>query len=184
MSNQFLDAAYKRISSSTFGSNRDDNTVKPDYSWATEQYPRPCQHDLAAQVDSFLSSSLPRRAATESLWVFNVGVLGYLVPRSSTTQTCDWGTWFKHSGSILSSWKIISGDSRPRISYIPRVLFRPRVPLPLWKQDLELMKSRVHPSVYSSHACSTFHLPLDSVTLAQVRRNRTLPPVNCEMQRS
>ncbi|KAI3341404.1 hypothetical protein F4824DRAFT_312560 [Ustulina deusta] len=93
MSNQFLDAAYKRISSSTFGSNRDDNTVKPDYSWATEQYPRPCQHDLAAQVDSFLSSSLPRRAATESLWVFNVGYwdIWYLaaLPRKLATEVLD-----------------------------------------------------------------------------------------------
>ncbi|RWA13060.1 hypothetical protein EKO27_g2041 [Xylaria grammica] len=93
VSNEILDAAYERISAPTDGANRDDGVVKPDYSWATEQYQKPHQHDLAAQVDSFLSSPLPQRASTESLWVFNVGYwdIWYLaaLPRRLATEVLD-----------------------------------------------------------------------------------------------
>ncbi|KAI1426376.1 hypothetical protein F5Y12DRAFT_743080 [Xylaria sp. FL1777] len=93
MSNQFLDAAYTRVSASTISSNSDENTVKLDYSWATEQYPKPYQHDLAAQVDSFLSSPRSQRPSTESLWVFNVGYwdIWYLaaLPRKLATEVLD-----------------------------------------------------------------------------------------------
>ncbi|TGJ87090.1 hypothetical protein E0Z10_g1658 [Xylaria hypoxylon] len=93
VSNEFLGAAYNRVSASTVGSNKDDNTVKLDYSWATEQYPKPYRNDLAAQVDSFLSSSRSQRPSTESLWVFNVGYwdIWYLaaLPRRLATEVLD-----------------------------------------------------------------------------------------------
>ncbi|KAF2964178.1 hypothetical protein GQX73_g9406 [Xylaria multiplex] len=93
VSNEFLDAAYKHVSSSAIGPRKDDETVKLDYSWATEQYPMPYQHDLAAQVDSFLSSSQSRRPFAESLWVFNVGYwdVWYLaaLPRKLAMEVLD-----------------------------------------------------------------------------------------------
>ncbi|KAJ8131385.1 hypothetical protein O1611_g2243 [Lasiodiplodia mahajangana] len=95
ISNSLLDAAYERVSAYTVGSKNDDKTAKIDYSWVTEQYPKPYQHDLAAQVDSFLSSSRQQRASTESLWVFNVGYwdVWYLaaLPRKLATEVLDLG---------------------------------------------------------------------------------------------
>ncbi|KAI0972974.1 hypothetical protein F4678DRAFT_34186 [Xylaria arbuscula] len=93
MSNQFLDAAYKRVSRPSIRSNRDDNTSQLDYSWVTKQYPKPYQPDLAAQVDSFLSSAQSQRPSTESLWVFNVGYwdIWYLaaLPRKLAIEVLD-----------------------------------------------------------------------------------------------
>ncbi|KAI1272608.1 hypothetical protein F5Y07DRAFT_412302 [Xylaria sp. FL0933] len=93
MSNQFVDGAYKRVSASSVVLNQDDNTVKLDYSWIPEQYPKPYQHDLAAQIDYFLASSQAHRASTGSLWVFNVGYwdIWYLtaLPRKLATEVLD-----------------------------------------------------------------------------------------------
>ncbi|KAI0539413.1 hypothetical protein GGR58DRAFT_512441 [Xylaria digitata] len=93
VSKEFLDAAYKRVSTSSIGPRRDDKTVKLDYSWVTEQYPMPYQRDLAAQIDSFLSSSQSQHPFTESLWVFNVGYwdIWYLaaLPRKLAIEVLD-----------------------------------------------------------------------------------------------
>ncbi|KAI1295130.1 hypothetical protein F5Y03DRAFT_410677 [Xylaria venustula] len=93
MSNQFLDAAYKRVSTPSARSNRDDNISQLDYSWATEQYPKTHQPDLAAQVDAFLSSAQSQQPSRESLWVFNVGYwdIWYLaaLPRKLATEVLD-----------------------------------------------------------------------------------------------
>lgn len=93
ISNDFLDAAYRRVRPSTVSSTKDDNTIELDYSWATEQYPKPHQHDLAAQVNAFLSSSRSQRATIESLWVFNVGYwdIWYLaaLPRRLAIEVID-----------------------------------------------------------------------------------------------
>lgn len=93
ISNPLLDAAYRRVSASPVVANRDDKTAKLDYSWVVEQYPKPLRHDLAAQVDSFLSSPRTRGAATESLWVFNIGYwdVWYLaaLPRRLATEVLD-----------------------------------------------------------------------------------------------
>ncbi|KAI1345703.1 hypothetical protein F5Y01DRAFT_322827 [Xylaria sp. FL0043] len=93
MSNQFVDGAYKRVSASSVVLDKDDNTVKLDYSWIPEQYPKPYQHDLAAQIDYFLASSRSHRASTETLWVFNVGYwdIWYLtaLPRKLATEVLD-----------------------------------------------------------------------------------------------
>ncbi|KAI1108900.1 hypothetical protein F5Y14DRAFT_456563 [Nemania sp. NC0429] len=93
ISNPLLDAAYRRVASSAVVSGRGDEAVKLDYSWVAEQYPRSLRHDLASQVDTFLSSSRARRAATESLWVFNVGYwdVWYLaaLPRRLATEVLD-----------------------------------------------------------------------------------------------
>ncbi|KAI1128191.1 hypothetical protein F5Y10DRAFT_277579 [Nemania abortiva] len=92
VSNLLLDAAYERVSVSSVRSNRDDRT-QLDYSWIPEQYPKPYRQDLAAQVDSFLSSSQEQRTSTESLWVFNVGYwdVWYLaaLPRKLATEVID-----------------------------------------------------------------------------------------------
>ncbi|KAI0194720.1 hypothetical protein EV127DRAFT_508988 [Xylaria flabelliformis] len=93
VSNSLLDAAYRRVSAPAVGSNTQDNTADLDYSWVEEQYPKLHQPDLAAQVDSFLSSSRTQRSATETLWVFNVGYwdIWYLaaLPRRLATQVID-----------------------------------------------------------------------------------------------
>ncbi|KAI0454435.1 hypothetical protein F5B21DRAFT_475385 [Xylaria acuta] len=93
VSNPLLDAAYRHLSAPTVDSNRDDNTIELDYSWFEKQYPKPCQPDLAVQVDSFLSSSRTQRAAAETLWVFNVGYwdIWYLaaLPRKLATHVID-----------------------------------------------------------------------------------------------
>ncbi|KAI0512877.1 hypothetical protein F5B22DRAFT_613554 [Xylaria bambusicola] len=93
VSNDFLDAAYKRVSRATVHKNKDDGVVKLDYSWATEQYPKPHQSDLATQINSFLSSPLLQRNTVESLWVFNVGYwdIWYLaaLPRKLATEVID-----------------------------------------------------------------------------------------------
>lgn len=93
ISDLLLDAAYRRASTSAVNPNKDDKTAKLDYSWVVEQYPRPLRHDLANQVDSFLSSSRTRRAITESLWVFSIGYwdVWYLaaLPRRLATDVLD-----------------------------------------------------------------------------------------------
>ncbi|KAI0871829.1 hypothetical protein GGS24DRAFT_469910 [Hypoxylon argillaceum] len=93
VSNSLLDAAYKRVSTPTVGSSKNDKTIQLDYSWIIEQYAKPYQHDLADQVDSFLSSARAQRASTESLWVFNVGYwdIWYLaaLPRRLATEVID-----------------------------------------------------------------------------------------------
>ncbi|KAI0799537.1 hypothetical protein GGR55DRAFT_477688 [Xylaria sp. FL0064] len=93
MSNQFVDGAYKRVSASSVVPTENDNTVKLDYSWIPEQYPKPYKHDLAAQIDYFLESSRSHRASTESLWIFNVGYwdIWYLtaLPRKLATEVLD-----------------------------------------------------------------------------------------------
>ncbi|KAJ8113074.1 hypothetical protein ONZ43_g5234 [Nemania bipapillata] len=94
VSNPLLDAAYKRVSASTVGPNKNEKTTPQlDYSWVVKQYPRSHQDDLADQVDSFLSSTRAQRASTESLWVFNVGYwdIWYLaaLPRRLATDVID-----------------------------------------------------------------------------------------------
>ncbi|KAK5631415.1 hypothetical protein RRF57_007129 [Xylaria bambusicola] len=93
VSNDFLDAAYKRVSPSPARLNKDNKAVKLDYSWAAEQYPKPNQPDLATQVNSFLSSPHSQRDTIEALWVFNVGYwdIWYLaaLPRKLATEVID-----------------------------------------------------------------------------------------------
>ncbi|KAI0097848.1 hypothetical protein GGR51DRAFT_458015 [Nemania sp. FL0031] len=93
ISNSLLDAAYERLSAYDVGLNNDEKATQIDYSWILEQYPKPCQYDLAAQVDLFLSNPRRRRASTESLWVFNVGYwdVWYLaaLPRKLATEVLD-----------------------------------------------------------------------------------------------
>ncbi|KAI1359812.1 hypothetical protein F5Y08DRAFT_344302 [Xylaria arbuscula] len=93
VSNAFLDAAYRRVCPRTVPSDKDGETMKLDYCWATEQYPKFHQQDLVAQVNSFLSSSRSQRATTETLWVFNVGYwdIWYLtaLPRKLATEVID-----------------------------------------------------------------------------------------------
>lgn len=93
ISNPLLDAAYRRVSTSAVVPNKDDKTAKLDYSWVVKQYPKPLRHDLATQVDAFLSSPRTRRAVTESLWVFNIGYwdVWYLaaLPRRLATEVLD-----------------------------------------------------------------------------------------------
>ncbi|KAI8955945.1 hypothetical protein F4801DRAFT_599161 [Xylaria longipes] len=93
VSNSLLDAAYRHVSTLVVDSNRHGSTIELDYSWFEEQYPRPHQPDLAAQVDSFLSSSRTKQAAAETLWVFNVGYwdIWYLaaLPRKLATHVID-----------------------------------------------------------------------------------------------
>ncbi|KAJ2992227.1 hypothetical protein NUW58_g2238 [Xylaria curta] len=93
VSNSLLDAAYTRVSAPTAGSNKSDDAIELDYSWVAKQYLKPRQHDLAAQVDYFLSTSRTQPAANETLWVFNVGYwdIWYLaaLPRRLATEVID-----------------------------------------------------------------------------------------------
>ncbi|KAI0549495.1 hypothetical protein F4679DRAFT_595760 [Xylaria curta] len=93
VSNSLFDAAYRHVSAPAVGSNKHENTADLDYSWFEEQYPKLCQPDLAAQIDSFLSSSRTHRGAAETLWIFNVGYwdIWYLaaLPRRLATQVID-----------------------------------------------------------------------------------------------
>ncbi|KAI1179531.1 hypothetical protein F4777DRAFT_532964 [Nemania sp. FL0916] len=94
ISNSLIDAAYGRVSTPSIVSNKDRKVAKIDYLWATEQYPKAYRYDLAAQVDSFLSSPRSQRnTSTESLWVFNIGYwdVWYLaaLPRKLATEVLD-----------------------------------------------------------------------------------------------
>jgi hypothetical protein len=91
ISNTLLDAAHKHIT--TVSTNGSDNTTGLDYSWIVKQYPRTARHDLAAQINSFLSSPRKQRASPETLWVFQVGFwdIWYLaaLPRRLATEVLD-----------------------------------------------------------------------------------------------
>ncbi|KAI1751246.1 hypothetical protein F4782DRAFT_541104 [Xylaria castorea] len=93
VSNSLLNVAYRHVSAPVVGSNGHDNMADLDYSWVEEQYPKLHQPDLAAQIDSFLSSSRKQQGAAETLWVFNVGYwdIWYLaaLPRRLATQVID-----------------------------------------------------------------------------------------------
>ncbi|GAP92345.1 hypothetical protein SAMD00023353_8000330 [Rosellinia necatrix] len=90
LSNTLLDAAYKHVNASKVGSNKGNKPIGIDYSWATEQYPKPHQLDLATQIDYFLATPRRQRPPAESLWVFNIGYwdIWYLaaLPRGLATE--------------------------------------------------------------------------------------------------